>query len=520
MALILSAVATVLTTTLKSRGALGFSSCTGIDWASSRRPRTPLLTKKYTAPPMHEQSTRFTTIDSRSMSSSNGKCCSSFVEFLECAPERLRKRWNDAKSRHDERAMPIQFIMGNEAGDADSIISAITLAYVQYLLSGDDRSKHLILPLVSIPREDLTLRRDAVLLLGLAGINTDKLLHIDDDIVSDILGGIDRASEFDVSLQITLVDHNRLRLSLDHLSQNVSEILDHHEDEHSHDHITIDSGKRVIAFDNGVAIVASTCTLVAERLFRAIPPTISIDRSLGLLLLGVILLDSVNMLPAAGKGTDRDEAAIQNLLKRTDWSSCGGTPPAFVDDETIKKIFPSGRDTSPDRTALFDVLSSSKFDPKFWHEMNVRDCLRIDYKKFPVESRKSLVQSIGLSSVLMDMNTLLEKEQFDNILADFVASENVDIFGVLTLYFDEEGMPVRELLLTGRDPRIVNSYAEYLLKDPEAAPLRVMEREDRCFKNEEEPAMETRLFTQGNAKGSRKQVAPVLLRHAVTITSI
>ncbi|KAL3796425.1 hypothetical protein HJC23_004222 [Cyclotella cryptica] len=511
MAPILSAVATVLTVA-KSRGALGLSSCIANKWACFLCQRTGLLTKKSIT-----RSTRFTSIGSRSMSLSNTK--SSFVDFLENAPTRLTKRLKESKSRDDENAKPIQLIMGNEAGDADSIISALTLAYVQNILSSTDQSTNLTVPIVSIPRADLPLRRDAVLLLDMAGINADKLLHADDEIVSNLLGDSDESSESDESFRITLVDHNRLRTSFDHLSRKVSEIVDHHEDEHFHDHITTDSGKREIAFDNGVALVASTCTLVAERLFRAIPPTTLIDRSLGLVLLSVILLDSVNMLPAAGKGTYRDEAAVQTLLKQTDWSSSGSASPAFVNDETMEKIFPRGRDALPDRTALFDMLSSSKFDPKFWNEMSVRDCLRIDYKKFPVESQ-SLVQSIGLSSVLMDMNTFIEKQQFHNILADFVNSESVDILGVLALYFNEGGMPIRELLLTGRDPRIVHSFAEYLTKDPDAAFLQINERTDGCWDNNEKPAVGARLFTQGNAKGSRKQVAPVLLRHASKITSL
>ena len=78
---------------------------------------------------------------------------------------------------------------------------------------------------------------------------------------------------------------------MSHLSY-VTEIVDHHEDEKSHEQVT--DNKRLIAFENGAATVASTCTLVTERLFNS---TISIiDGSLGLALLGVILLDSVNIL--------------------------------------------------------------------------------------------------------------------------------------------------------------------------------------------------------------------------------
>jgi hypothetical protein len=88
--------------------------------------------------------------------------------------------------------------------------------------------------------------------------------------------------------------------------------------------VTIDSGKRNVAYENGIASVASTYTLIVERLFglsnntnstaaatnnddmkaddssgigkdddgAGMTITTQIDGSLGILLLGVILLDS------------------------------------------------------------------------------------------------------------------------------------------------------------------------------------------------------------------------------------
>jgi exopolyphosphatase len=308
------------------------------------------------------------------------------------------------------------------------------------------------------------------------------------------------------------VDHNRIRSSLSRLSDRVTAILDHHEDENSHGHVTIDSGNRVIAFDNGLATVASTCTLVTERLIQTVGPSARIDRELGLVLLGTILLDSVNMLPEAGKGTDRDEAALQTLLNNTGWSSSVARSPSLVDDEKLSKIFPDGQEKSPDRTALFDALSGAKFDSKFWREMSARDCLRIDYKKFPVIG-DSLIQSIGISTVLMDMNSVTSKENFFSTMADFVNSENVDIFGVMTMSANDEGAFVRELLLAGCDANLVNSISDHLLNHPDASFLQITENASICIDGNYSE-IQTRVFSQGNTKGSRKQVAPVLLSYA------
>lgn len=247
------------------------------------------------------------------------------------------------------------------------------------------------------------------------------------------------------------------------------------------------------------------------------------------MLLGVILLDSVNMLPAAGKGTARDEEAMRSLMERTDWTSAcnGANPPSLADAPALEKIFPDGGNDGPDRTALFEALSGAKNDPRFWSELSTTDRLRIDYKRFsvPVEegrpsSPPTRITSIGLSSVLMDADSILSNDGFRDDLAAFVKSSDVGLFGILALKFGDDGVPRRELLLTGPDPVIVDSFARFLLEHPDAAFLEIAEREagddegtgTGMDDNDAQPVV--RVFRQGNGKGSRKQVAPVLLGHA------
>ena len=288
----------------------------------------------------------------------------SFVSFLESTvPASLQSK--DAKRRNN-------VIIGNEAGDADSIISALTLGYVTSFNNNSppENNNTFQVPIVSIPRAEMELRRDAALLLDMVGINVQKLLYIDDDIVVTnhlLPSSADDSSDTLLDSTITLVDHNRLRPMFSHLNSLVTEIVDHHKDESHHEQVVADSGKRIIAFENGHATVASTCTLVAERLFQSMTDdsSIKIDGALGLSLLGVILLDSINMKPEAKKGTPRDEEAIQQLLQRTDWSSCADTVPSLMDQATIDKIFPDGRTNMPDRNALFDALIGAKSDPSF-----------------------------------------------------------------------------------------------------------------------------------------------------------
>ena len=223
--------------------------------------------------------------------------------------------------------------MSEPAGDADSIVSAIAWAYTEYLASQleEERGRHCsstMTPIVSIPAHDLTTQRpETTLLLEWAGIPADVLHFVDtldepsivekynDDPVASTTKTIPDESKEEPVWNVTLVDHNRLSSSsLPLLTNNaahhhklcVVEIVDHHLDEGYH-HDTC--RHRNIAFAHGAATVASTCTLVVERLQEQ--DGSSFPAPLSLLLLGVILLDSVNLQPSAGKDTPRDVTAVQ-----------------------------------------------------------------------------------------------------------------------------------------------------------------------------------------------------------------
>ncbi len=100
----------------------------------------------------------------------------------------------------------------------------------------------------------------------------------------------------------------------------------------------------------------------------------------------------------------------------------------------------------------------------------------------------------------------------------------------MTLTFregEDGGVPIRGLLLAGADAYIVNSFADYLVNSTDAAFLDIVEcgsegREPlgtsagsgRDGEDGKDASIAIRVFRQGNGKGSRKQVAPVLLGHA------
>ncbi len=114
---------------------------------------------------------------------------------------------------------------GNEAADADSIISSLCYAYHRSCISNDC----IYIPLVCVEKSKFYLRRDVELLLD----------HVDIAINEDLLSLYDinwkGLQSSNISCHFTLVDHNVLAskayncINYSNLDELIVEILDHHE---------------------------------------------------------------------------------------------------------------------------------------------------------------------------------------------------------------------------------------------------------------------------------------------------
>lgn len=252
--------------------------------------------------------------------------------------------------------MPCRVVIGNEAGDADSIISSLCYAWLLHSAASSAPSSSTTLttvPVASIPRADLRLRPETSRLLELAGVDQGLLPCLDQ---------VDLAS---AAQELVLVDHNAVSASWDaSLGPRVVEIVDHHSDLGQHP--TVPAEKRTIAFDHetGTATAGSCCTLVAEAFLTR--QRIALDQGVALLLAGVMLLDTVNMSATAGKGTARDAAVLDELL-----------PIAATD-----------------REVLFHELMTAKFDAAWWRSLSDVQYLRYDYKQ---------AGPLGISAVLLPL---------------------------------------------------------------------------------------------------------------------
>ena len=185
-------------------------------------------------------------------------------------------------------------VLGNEAADLDSVSCAIVLAYLldkhgqrqqQKGQAGNREERLDTVPMVNISKSELSLRRDVLLALSLAGIDAGRLAYRN-------------TTNLHSCAALTLVDHNAVTDA--DLSPRVRSVLDHHADEGKHLEVT----PRVIA------PVGSCATLVAER---AMAIGVELSAAPATMLLAAILLDCHDMDAAAGKATARDEVMADAL---------------------------------------------------------------------------------------------------------------------------------------------------------------------------------------------------------------
>ena len=373
-------------------------------------------------------------------------------------------------------------VIGNEAGDADSIVSAITLAYIESTQEAMQST-----PIVSIPKADLATQRPEVkLLLELAGIsNATNDLHFVDDplIVEDCLVA-----------RVTLVDHNALAEQFQWKNWTVVEIVDHHEDEGLYLD-TCSGTARTIAFADDKALVASACTLVAERQSTVWNPPYS--SSIGLLLLGVILLDSVNLSPEVGKVTQRDRDAVANLLENTDW---GDLP------EKTQVALGMGLSSEPDPEAVFEMLQGAKYDSSFWRSLSVRDALRYDYKEYSPDGH----QTFGVSTVLMPLQDFFHKDDVAMGVLEYMDEIDADFLGIM-FAFEDDGRLKRQLALCGRNGFPLKDVDAFLHRSGYYHDLLDLKEIKDISLLEGDPGLSLQFFNQRDVVPSRKQIGPILI---------
>jgi len=338
----------------------------------------------------------------------------------------------------------LHFVLGNEASDLDSMASSVMYAYYAGQVLSNEKD-HVFLPLINIPRADFKLRTVAVYLFHATGIELGNLIFTDEI-------DLDRLQETN-RLRLTLVDHNKLAPSQSRHQNVVEAILDHHED----------VGLYPWVESRAIEPVGSTASLIAEQIIQHKPNLI--DEGTGKLLLGTILLDTINLDPAAKRVTRKDEKIAALLLTQT----------------------------GAEQKALFDKLQSEKFNVS---SLETYDLLRKDYKEWQMGSIKC-----GIGSVLIPLKAWIEKDR--DIAAGFVfflKERGLDLLLAMSAYTDPEFH--RDLAVCSPDQSLIEKVVAHL--ETKGLGLKSIDSKESKEKRN------ISFFVQGNLSISRKKLQPIL----------
>ncbi|GAB4375869.1 MAG: DHH family phosphoesterase [Spirochaetales bacterium] len=332
-------------------------------------------------------------------------------------------------------ASKVYVVMGNEAADLDSMASAVLYGFLKSKVDADP--SHLYLPFAPIPKDDFKLRTEAVYLFREAGVGQESLVF---------QGEIDLWQLYQEGrLVLILMDHNKLGKEFVAFEDRVEEIIDHHKDE----------GLYPQARVRKVEPVGSTCTLVAEEYLRQAPQLLG--RQEALLLLGTILLDTVNLDPKAGRVTPKDTEIAEKIKHKVNL----------------------------DPATLFETLQKEKFNVD---ALSTADLLRKDYKEYAAGNVR-----YGMSTVLISLEAWMRKDpNLQQELEAYRKARKLDLLVVMIAYTEPKFQ--RELVLVTESGPLASSLVEYL--NTKGAQLVSI-----GFPG---------AYTQGNAEYSRKKLQPLV----------
>jgi exopolyphosphatase len=331
-------------------------------------------------------------------------------------------------------------VIGNEAADLDSMVSSIAYGY---LLTQQD-SRRPALPVVCIPRADFILRREAVYLFQEAEIKLEDVIFLDEVKLDEIL----------VNSRLILVDHNRLSENLKQYSDRVVAIIDHHKDE----------GFYPAAEPRIIQTIGSTATLIAKEFRKC---NVDVGRDMAILFAGTILLDTVNLDPAAHKATAADREVVAEMLP-----SC-----------------PMSRQ---------DLFEKTQLEKCNVHGLSTRDLLRKDYKEYQFGKSKC-----GIAVVALGVSKWSEMDRdLASAFEEFVEYRKLDLLLVMNVSNNRDFQ--RELIIfckkEGRQERLLSYLQENGLELTQLP----------CSDQKQIRNGVMRIYSQANVRISRKRLQPLL----------
>ncbi|KAI9056368.1 DHH phosphoesterase [Trametes sanguinea] len=376
-------------------------------------------------------------------------------------------------------------VMGNEAGDLDSISSAIAYAWYASRVKGT-----CAVSLTQTSRADLHLRAENLHAFELVRVSPTDILCIDDVPV--------QASQPFPSSDFALVDHNRLqpRFTRDNSEARVVAVVDHHEDEGLY---------KDTADPRIVVVPTGSCSSLVARLFEEHAEHMTSE--LATLLLCSILIDTGGLKPG-GKAEDADRRAASFLVPIAS---------ALPENEKTALLTLQAPEDIPSLQELHVTLQEKKASVA---HLNTHDLLRRDYKEYSLSlahtpSREILV---GLSSVPIGFGSWLPRDSdFWSQTEQFMIERGLTVLGILTSFRDTEklgksgkGKHRREQMYVVRDNDDLAKMLFDALDDCEELKLERRAFPDYGVHKGFREGFRTRIWKQKNVDATRKTTAPVI----------
>ncbi|WVQ74324.1 hypothetical protein IAR50_003923 [Cryptococcus sp. DSM 104548] len=387
-------------------------------------------------------------------------------------------------------------VMGNEAGDLDSLASSIAFSQLSSTLLASR-----VIPLILTPPRFMSLRPENLLALQNASLPLSSLLHTDQLPIATS----ELASH---GVRFALVDHNKLLPQFG--DGQVEAVIDHHEDEGVH----TDAAIREITFPTG------SCTSLVTKHFReqweaSLSRGSPVPSELATLLLSGILIDTGGLKPGR-KATpiDYESAAFLYPISTLPQPSDNLSASALSSDAVPAPL-----------SSLAETLLETKNDVS---SLSTYELLMRDYKEYvwPTRSPAYPTLKVGLSTVPLGLKPWIAKapEGWESLMQGvkvWMQERTLDLEGILTTYSSEKkGKHKRQLALFARGGGVwqkeeqVEQVFATLVKGLEASEELALEewKPETQVKREVVDGEEVwvKVWVQGNAKATRKQVAPLL----------
>ncbi|XP_053653271.2 exopolyphosphatase PRUNE1 isoform X2 [Cherax quadricarinatus] len=316
----------------------------------------------------------------------------------------LLRYLNATRETLESQPARLHVVLGNEACDLDSAVSALVYAFLLYSLRKD--STEVVLPVLNIPKRDYPLKTEVVFWLEKHNILPEMLFFRDE---------VDLQHQRETGeLQLTLVDHHQLAPSDSFLDASVVFILDHRKLERHPQ-----SGGIV------VEMVGSCCTLVTEQVLARNPALL--DSVTASLLYGTIILDTVNLNEAAKRVTPKDVDMIGRLQPLLS--------------------------SSINRSEIFQQLTNAKANVS---GLTSDQLLRKDVK---VTSAGDL--KVGVASVPMMVKEYLQRPEVGETLSEHCSSEDYSVLVIMGISITGEVVH-RDIAIYSPQDHLRNQLVVYL----------------------------------------------------------